>query len=69
MYGGGGEGRGGEEWAVSHPGNGESRRDLGKNHHHHFKGSLEKKKSRRNLKKDLHLMKILFEISDNIMFK
>ena len=44
-YGGWGEGRGGEEWAVSHPGNGESRRDLGKNHHHHFKGSLEKKRA------------------------
>ena len=46
MYGGGGEGRGGEEWAVSHPGNGESRRDLGK-HHHHCKGAHETTKSRR----------------------
>ena len=54
MYGGGGEGRGGEEWAVSHPGNGESRRDLEKQHHHHFKGSLETMKSRGDLKKDLH---------------
>ena len=35
-----GEGRGGEEWAVSHPGNGESRRDLEEQHHHRHQHHL-----------------------------